>query len=364
MKPVLLNYYVTYRCNARCGFCDIWERPSPMAAPEAVRRNLRAARRLGVRIVDFTGGEPLLHPQLDALLRMAKAEGLLTTVTTNGLLYPKRARRLAGLVDLLHLSLDSSEPEEHDASRGVRCFGKVMESIETALSLGERPDLLFTVTDENVHRLGAIYERISRPNRLILILNPLFAYHGLGGGLAASTMATLRAFARRPFVYLNPAFLTLRQRGGNDPAAPVCRAASATLVISPSDELVLPCYHLGLDHLPIEGRLHDLWHSEAVARHRALEGRHAGCRGCTVNCYFEPSFAVSPGTRYFWESLPSKIRYTWTKFAVQRVEARLGGPRAATLPGVTPAPPHGVGAGDGATDLIELPVLSRREYPR
>ena len=34
--PILCNYYVTYRCNAKCGFCDIWERPSPYAQPEVV----------------------------------------------------------------------------------------------------------------------------------------------------------------------------------------------------------------------------------------------------------------------------------------------------------------------------------------
>ena len=39
MKPVLCNYYVTYRCNAKCGFCDIWEQPSPMIAIEDARRN-------------------------------------------------------------------------------------------------------------------------------------------------------------------------------------------------------------------------------------------------------------------------------------------------------------------------------------
>ena len=122
MKPVLCNYYVTYRCNAACGFCDIWEQPSPMISLDDARRNLDDLRRLGVRIIDFTGGEPLLHTRLHDLLAMAKARGFLTTVTTNGLLYPKRARQLAGLVDLLHFSIDSSDPAEHDASRGVHGF--------------------------------------------------------------------------------------------------------------------------------------------------------------------------------------------------------------------------------------------------
>ena len=47
--PVLCNYYVTYRCNAKCAFCDIWEKPSPYITLVDVDRNLRDLKRLGVR---------------------------------------------------------------------------------------------------------------------------------------------------------------------------------------------------------------------------------------------------------------------------------------------------------------------------
>lgn len=331
MKPILCNYYVTYRCNAKCGFCDIWEQPSPMISLEDAERNLQDLKRLGVRIIDFTGGEPLLHTGLADLLRLAKDLGFITTLTSNGLLYPKRAPDLAGLVDMLHFSIDSPRAEEHNASRGVACFDKLMESIQVAIELGERPDLLFTVTNENVHHLDEIYETLSLPNRLILIINPLFEYNALGSDLGDDVMATMERFAGRPYTYLNNAFLSLRRQGGNDPSDPVCRAVSTCVVISPFDELVLPCYHYGLERLPIQGRLYDLWQSDTVARHRAMEGRHSVCRNCTINCYFEPSFAISPGSRYFWESLPSKMRYTWTKFVVQRVRSTLS-PREAVLP--------------------------------
>lgn len=352
--PVLCNYYVTYRCNARCGFCDIWEQPSPRIAIEDAERNLDDLKRLGVRVIDFTGGEPLLHTELPTLLRMAKDRGFLTTVTSNGLLYPKQASSLKGLIDLLHFSIDSPLPAEHNASRGVKCFDKLMESIETAIHLGERPDLLFTVTDENVHHLETIYERFSLPNKLVLIVNPLFAYHGLGGTLSSEVLKRIRRFSRKPYVYLNPAFVTLRERGGNDPQDPVCKAVSTTVVISPFNELVLPCYHAGLEKLPIEGRLYELWQGERVQWHRENEGRLDVCEGCTVNCYFEPSFATSPGSRYFWESLPSKARYSWTKFIVQRMRTRLGGTAHADLPTSEELDLLAAVSGNG---MMNLPVL-------
>ncbi|MDX5436431.1 MAG: radical SAM protein, partial [Pontibacter sp.] len=181
-KPVLCNYYVTYRCNAKCSFCDIWERPSPYITLEDVEQNLRDLKRLGVQVIDFTGGEPLLHRQLDQMLDMAHGMGFITTLTTNAMLYPKLASRLKGKVDMLHFSLDSAHKEEHDKGRGVACYDFVMESIKVAKQLGERPDILFTVFRHNLHQLEEVYQNIILPNKLVLILNPAFEYNQVETG--------------------------------------------------------------------------------------------------------------------------------------------------------------------------------------
>ncbi len=310
--PVLCNYYVTYRCNAACGFCDIWEKPSPYVTVENVSANLQAMRRLGVKVVDFTGGEPLLHRHLDLLLKEAREAGMITTVTTNGLLYPKYAERLRGLVDMLHFSLDSPDGWEHDASRKVKCFDKVMESIEVALALGERPDILFTVTETSLLKIGRVLEEICRPNGLLLILNPIFEYNGVGGSLPEASLRELSAWGKQPGVYLNDAFVQLRRDGGNHTDDPVCKAGSTTLVISPENKLVLPCYHLGLKEFPIDGDLADLYRSGEVQKLIALEGRLPACEGCAINCYMQPSFAVEMN-RYWWKALPSTLKYNRIK---------------------------------------------------
>ncbi len=317
--PVLANYYLTYRCNAACTFCDIWEKPSPYATPEAVEQNLYDLRRLGVRIIDFTGGEPLLHRELPRFLELAQAMGFLTTVTTNGLLYPKRAHELKGKIDLLHFSLDAATPEKHNTLRGgVPCFAFVEQSIKIATQLGERPDILFTVTPENWQDIPAVYERFVRPYGLILILNPVFAYNAVGANsLPSEAIAFLRAWGKKRDVYLNEAFLRLREAGGNSPYAPVCRASSATVVISPENRLLLPCYHAHERgyNFPIQGRLYELYRSPAIRHLQKLEGRFSFCAGCVINCYMEPSFAVELGP-YFWASLPSTVRYLQKKWGL------------------------------------------------
>lgn len=311
-NPVLCNYYLTYRCNASCGFCDIWERPSPYVTLENFRQNLNDLKALGVKVIDFTGGEPLLHRQLDLLLQEAKRQGMITTVTTNGLLYPKYAERLRGLVDMLHFSLDSPIREEHDKSRNVKCFDKVMESIAIARKLGERPDILFTVFEENIHQIDTLRREICQPNDLVLILNPVFEYNSVGGNLSKKALAELTYWGKQKNVYLNDAFVQLRLDGGNHVEDPICKAASTTLVISPENKLVLPCYHLGLKEFPIEGNLKALYHSDEVQKLVALEGRLPACEGCAINCYMQPSFAVET-SKYFWKALPSTLKYNWIK---------------------------------------------------
>jgi MoaA/NifB/PqqE/SkfB family radical SAM enzyme len=317
--PVLCNYYVTYRCNASCSFCDIWERPSPYVTLEQAEANMRDLKKLGVKVIDFTGGEPLLHRQIDELLALAKAYGFITTLTTNGLLYPKWAEKLKGLVDMLHFSLDSSIAEEHDAMRGVKCFDKVMDSIALARSLGERPDILFTVFENNIHHIQPLWEQVCLPNNLVLILNPVFHYNEVEAGqqLSEAMLDEMLYWGKQKNIYLNEAFIMLRKAGGNNIQKPVCKAASSTIVISPQNELVLPCYHLGVEALPIEGQLYTLYKSEKVAKIIQQEGRLPQCEGCTINCYMQPSFAVELN-KYWLKAFPSTLKYnlmkgTWKK---------------------------------------------------
>lgn len=312
--PVLCNYYVTYRCNATCSFCDIWEKPSPYVTLEQAENNFRDLKKLGVKVIDFTGGEPLLHRDLGELLSLAKAQGFVTTVTTNALLYPKHAEKLKGKIDMLHFSLDSPDKEEHDRMRGVACFDFVMESIKVAKQLGERPDILFTVFEENIHLIPRMYEEICLPNKLMLILNPVFEYNQVetGKGLSAKSLETLQYWAKKKYVYLNEGFVALRKEGGNHTADPVCKAASSTIVISPENKLVLPCYHLGIEQFPINNDLYNVWKSEPIQKFIEEEGTMPGCEGCTINCYMQPSFAVEVN-RFWWKALPSTLKYAMRK---------------------------------------------------
>lgn len=119
--PVLVHFEVTHRCNARCSFCDFWK-TDPSARLREVNSYADAARFFNPMLFTFTGGEPLLRHDLEALVAsVADAVRLkyIILLTHGGMLSLERARSLwdAG-VDQFNISLDYLD-ERHDRARGI-----------------------------------------------------------------------------------------------------------------------------------------------------------------------------------------------------------------------------------------------------
>ena len=319
---LLCNYYVTYRCNAFCEFCHFAEHSHfadvPHASLNDFKTNVTEMGKLGVKFIDLTGGEPLLNPLIDLMAEFAQSKKMQTSITTNALLYPKYAERLAGKVNLLHFSLDSPNEETHNKIRNVDCYGKVFESIKIAKSLGEFPDILFTVTNETYADIPQMH-KIASDYDLMLIVNPVFSYFG-NPGLSIEALEYIAEYAEgKPNVYFNGGFIKLHRNGGNDISNPSCKAVSRVIVISPKNEVILPCYHFEKKSIPITTNIKDLQRTEEYRNFKKMEGRFEFCQGCTVNCYFEPSFAF-PTNLYSIASLTSKFKYGYYKFVKQKLK--------------------------------------------
>ncbi|MCX8106763.1 MAG: radical SAM protein [Ignavibacterium album] len=319
---LLCNYYVTYRCNAYCEFCHFGFhenfKNTPYADLNDFKSNVEQLANLGVKFIDLTGGEPLLHKDIAEMAKFARSFKMQTSITTNGLLYPKFAESLAGNVNLLHFSLDSSDEEQHNRIRKVDCYKSVFKSIEIAKSLGEFPDILFTVTNETYHKLPLMHE-IAQKYDLVLLVNPVFSYFG-NPGLNEQAIDFVEEYCDGKLdVYLNKGFMKLRRDGGNHIDNPKCKAVSRVIVISPTNEIILPCYHFGKESIPIDRPIKEIRQSEKIQYYKKMEGRFDFCEGCTVNCYFEPSFAF-PTNYYAITSLTSKFKYSYHKLIKQKIK--------------------------------------------
>ena len=111
--PIVAHIVPIRRCNLACTYCnefDDFSKPVPLAA--MLRRVDRLAE-LGTTVITISGGEPLLHPELDDIIRQIRRRSCIATLITNGyLLTPERIQRLnrAGL-DHLQISIDNVQPD-------------------------------------------------------------------------------------------------------------------------------------------------------------------------------------------------------------------------------------------------------------
>jgi MoaA/NifB/PqqE/SkfB family radical SAM enzyme len=112
--PILAHVIPMRRCNLACAYCNEFDSVSqPVPLPLMIRRIERLAQ-LGTSVVTLSGGEPLMHPDLDAIVSEVRRRKMIVTLISNGYyLSPDRIRRLnrAGL-DHLEISIDNVEPDE------------------------------------------------------------------------------------------------------------------------------------------------------------------------------------------------------------------------------------------------------------
>lgn len=122
--PGVCQVAVTNACNARCHFCS-FPQVAPadrrMADPARLSQGFAAMKRAGIQYAIFTGGEPLLYPDLLPVLAQARDLSLETILVTNGaLLAPKLIRELKEVdLETVIISIDAATGEAHDSHRGL-----------------------------------------------------------------------------------------------------------------------------------------------------------------------------------------------------------------------------------------------------
>jgi pyrroloquinoline quinone biosynthesis protein E len=160
MRPYTLIAELTYRCPLRCAYCSnptqISDRP-PLAKGDW-QRVLDEAAELGVVQVHFTGGEPLLYADLEALVARATELELYSNLITSGL--PLTRDRLAGLADLglcaLQLSFQATRPGPSAAIAGVDAFETKLEVAAWVRALGLPLTINVVLHRQNLDDIAAI----------------------------------------------------------------------------------------------------------------------------------------------------------------------------------------------------------------
>jgi MoaA/NifB/PqqE/SkfB family radical SAM enzyme len=112
--PLLAHIIPIRRCNLSCKYCNEYDDFSKPVPTETMFRRVEKLAELGTSVITISGGEPLLHPQLDEIIHRIRQRGMIAGLITNGyLLTVERIARLnrAGL-EWLQISIDNVTPDE------------------------------------------------------------------------------------------------------------------------------------------------------------------------------------------------------------------------------------------------------------
>ena len=128
--PLLAHIIPMRRCNLSCTYCNEYDDVSKPVPTEEMFRRVDKLAELGTSVITISGGEPLLHPELDEIIQRMRKQGVVAGLITNGyLLVPERIERLnrAGL-EWLQISIDNVNPDEV-SKKSLKVLDKKLQSL-------------------------------------------------------------------------------------------------------------------------------------------------------------------------------------------------------------------------------------------
>ncbi len=161
-KPVVV-WNMTQRCNLRCVHCYAkahTEKGEDPISTEAAKVMIDDLAAYGSPVMLFSGGEPLVRPDLTELAQHATSKGMRAVVSTNGTLITKeKAKELKSVgLSYVGISLDGLEVTHDKFRLAPGSFKKALQGIENCQNEGLKVGLRFTINKHNAHEVGSIFD--------------------------------------------------------------------------------------------------------------------------------------------------------------------------------------------------------------
>jgi MoaA/NifB/PqqE/SkfB family radical SAM enzyme len=158
-RPVIF-WNITNKCNLTCDHCYISAGPDKERAGELSTEEAKAfiddVSEMGVPLLLFTGGEPLVRNDFWELAAHAKTKKLRAVISTNGTLITKNiAKRLKDSgISYVGISIDGADSETHDAIRNQRgSFAKAIQALKNCVELDLKCGIRITASKDNVEEI-------------------------------------------------------------------------------------------------------------------------------------------------------------------------------------------------------------------
>lgn len=129
--PDLPIIHIIKNCNSRCTICDCWKDSSSNYHPYEILKNIfQELIKRGMSTVMISGGEPLLHPQLEEIIDFLKNKKIEIQLNTNGLLLNKISWLSEKKIEHIVISIDGTDSESYKEIRGIDFFTKLFFEIK------------------------------------------------------------------------------------------------------------------------------------------------------------------------------------------------------------------------------------------
>ena len=284
--PLLVHIIPVRRCNLACEYCNEFDDFSKPVPTEDMFRRVDKLADLGTSVITISGGEPLLHPELDDIIARIRKHGMVAGLITNGyFLVPERIQRLnrAGL-EWLQISIDNVNPDEV-SKKSLKVLDKKLQNLgefadfhvninsvvgggvskpQDALTIGKRAlELGFTSTIGIIHDGSGQLQPLGEAERLV--------YN------------EMKSWSKRSFTRINAFQENIAQGKPNDWR---CRAGARYLYICENGLVHYCSQQRGYPGIPLEN-----YSLEDIRREYLTE---KGCApNCTVSCVHQISVVDS-----------------------------------------------------------------------
>jgi radical SAM protein with 4Fe4S-binding SPASM domain len=162
-SPFLVVWDITYACNLRCKHCyaSAGKKLENELTTDEAKNVIDILSKASVPVISFSGGEPLVRPDIYELTSYASKKGIYVALATNGTLISKdtaQHMRDAG-IEFTQISLDGSNAKTHDAFRGISgAFEQTIQGIKNAVEEGFFVNIATTANRLNYQEIPKIID--------------------------------------------------------------------------------------------------------------------------------------------------------------------------------------------------------------
>jgi radical SAM protein with 4Fe4S-binding SPASM domain len=167
----IIQLEITKRCNFNCIHCYLGNDRQVFnqdMKKEDVFKIIDEASKMGVFEFNITGGEPLLHPDMEEILVHIYESGMRTRIYTNGYLINDRWIELFKKLDIyrIRISVDGIDPKTHDGIRGVKGFSIIQNNIDKLTHNGIEVEITTTLMRDNLSDIHDLINKFENKDRI------------------------------------------------------------------------------------------------------------------------------------------------------------------------------------------------------